>query len=140
MNACYADILDRIAEAPKWFDEHAVPRFDLFEPNKIANIYAYECALLLIACQSCGREFEVAMSRDAMDFTRGAEALAMQIAKKAIHYGDPPNVHCCASGPTMNCDDIRVLEYWHSDADTGHEWKREPSCEVSVADTQAEDD
>src|ERR1700681_1058651 len=57
----YEDILSRIAEPPRWFDEQGVPRYCDFAPDRIANIHARECALLAIECQSCGRPFIVAL-------------------------------------------------------------------------------
>ena len=57
----YEDILSRIAEPPRWFDEQGVPRYCEFAPDRIANIHAQECALLAIECQSCGRPFIVAL-------------------------------------------------------------------------------
>lgn len=39
-------------------------------------------------------------------------SLATQVRSGAIHYGDPPNTECCAAGPTMNCWDLRVIEFW----------------------------
>jgi DNA-directed RNA polymerase subunit N (RpoN/RPB10) len=60
----YEDILSRIAEPPRWFDEQGVPRYCDFAPHHIANIYADECALLAIACQSCGRPFIVAHTQN----------------------------------------------------------------------------
>jgi hypothetical protein len=140
MHADYSDIIDRINIRPLWFDEHAVPRYDIFQPKLIANIYAKECVLLRIECQGCGHEFEVAMSQDQManlgrtcrPSRSDCAPLAMQIAEKSIHYGDPPNIGCCASGPTMSCVDRKVLEYWHSGPDTNYTWTREPSCEVDI--------
>jgi DNA-directed RNA polymerase subunit N (RpoN/RPB10) len=55
----YEDILSRISEPPRWFDEQGVPRYCEFAPDRIAN--ARECALLAIECQSCGRPFIVAL-------------------------------------------------------------------------------
>lgn len=40
--------------------------------------------------------------------------LAEQIRGGVIHYGDPPNVECCPAGATMNCWDLRVVEFWAS--------------------------
>ena len=57
----YEDILSRIAEPPRWFDEQGVPRYWDFAPLRVANIYARECALLAIECQNCGRPFIVAL-------------------------------------------------------------------------------
>jgi hypothetical protein len=36
----YEDILSRIAEPPRWFDEQGVPRYCEFAPHRIANIHA----------------------------------------------------------------------------------------------------
>ena len=36
----YEDILSRIAEPPRWFDEQGVPRYCEFAPHRIANIYS----------------------------------------------------------------------------------------------------
>ena len=143
MNHDYADIRDLINKDPVWFDENAVPRYCEFGPKHVANIYADECVLLRIECQACGHEFDVAMSRSAsaQEVVRSfgghaSSALSMQIVRKTIHYGDPPNIGCCPSGPTMNCEDVEVLQYWHR---VNHEWTRERSCEVSV-DTRSTDD
>jgi hypothetical protein len=138
VNCDYSDIRDLIAKEPVWFDEAAVPRYCEFSPKQIADIYAQECVLLRIACQSCGHEFDVAMSSSLLERARGDDALATQIAQKTISYKDPPNVGCCMSGPSMMSEAVRVLEYWHRGADTNRDWKREASCEVSI-DTRSDD-
>lgn len=140
MNHDYSDIRSRIPEPPNWFDENAVPRYSVFEPTELSNIYAREGALVEISCQNCQRRFHVAFSRSTMDDVRayrtGKEpiTLASMIEAKTIHYGDPPNVGCCPSGPTMNSDPIRVLEYWRRDDSTGHDWCRYNSLEIDVSD------
>lgn len=48
-----------------------------------------------------------------------------------LHYGDPPNIHCCAAGPTMNSIPIRVLEYW-SRENPLLDWQRDPALEVEI--------
>lgn len=58
----YYDIRKRIDAEPKWWDEHGVPRYDEFCPGELADIYAEEAALVLITCQSCAHEFQVAFS------------------------------------------------------------------------------
>ena len=137
MNNNYKDIRDRIPECPKWFNEYAVPRYCEFHPDNVANIYAEEVALVLIECQDCRQEFIVAFSQSVMDRVRfdmihpGTlyQTIADKIKDKTIHYGDPPNTDCCAAGPTMNSNPIRVLEYWskkHLD------WKRDKTFEVSI--------
>lgn len=120
MHQHYGDILRRIAEPPLWFDESAVPRFDPFAPNRVANIYAQEAALVWIACQGCGKRFEVAFTNIAAsdplpDGTQcdGAHPMIRDhIRAGTLHYGDPPNMECCAAGASMNSVPRRVLEYW----------------------------
>lgn len=131
MNNNYADIRDRIAEPPRWWDEHAVPRYSEFGNLEVANIYADEIALVKITCQGCGRPFHVAFSTDCMEkFENGGRTLAALIREKGLHYGDPPNVGCCAAGPTMNSEPRRVLEYWRRKA--AFDWVRDPALEVDI--------
>lgn len=122
MWANYHDILSRIDEPPSWFDENAVPRFVQFEPIRLANIYARECMLLLIRCQSCRTEFQVAMS--------GGGALQNEIRDNEIHFGDPPNTGCCDVGASMNSVPLRVLEYWRQP--DVFSWVRDPALEVAI--------
>jgi hypothetical protein len=140
MNHDYDDIRSKIAERPQWFDENAVPRYVVFAPDHLSNIYAREGALVEIACQACQTRFKVAFSRDTMDDVRarmgGREPrlLADFITGKTIHYGDPPNVRCCPGGPTMNSDPLRVIEYWRRDDSTNHEWQRNTALEIDVSE------
>ena len=120
MHHHYEDLRKLLGE-PVWFDEHAVPRYCDFSPDMTADIYADEAVLLRIACQSCDRPFDVAM-------TGSAGVLAAQIADGSIHFGDPPNVGCCLSGPSMNCIDLRVLQYW-TRANPLHVWRRDETKE-----------
>lgn len=120
MNPTYFDIRDRIVEAPTWFDENAVPRYCDFHPEH-CDIYARECILLRIACQNCGREFDVAMS-----WTNHDGRLSRLSAQECPEYSDPPNVECCASGPTMNSIPLRIVEFWQRD---NFEWVRLPDLE-----------
>ncbi len=135
MNRYYADILERIDGPPLWFDENAVPRYCAFSPDWL-DIYAREAALVLIECQSCQRQFTVAFSRSSMDDVlahgRGlpARTLEQGIREKSLHYGDPPNVHCCPSGPTMNSEPLRVMEYWVRGKN--FTWERKPELEVRL--------
>ena len=142
MHRDYADIRSKINEEPQWFDDNAVPRYCQFHPSEL-DIYAREAALVLIGCQNCRTRFKVAFCRSQMDDMRDyriykdriadykPRTLAQNIREKTIHYGDPPNIHCCASGPTMGCDDIRVLEYWHK---VDFEWVRDQSLEINLDD------
>lgn len=110
MHNSYHDIRSRITEEPKWFDSNGVPRYSRFRPQDVPNIYANEAVLYLIRCQACHVEFAVAQEEyGATILTHGS--IADRITGKLLHYGDPP-CHGC-SGDTMNCEDIRVLGYWH---------------------------
>lgn len=133
MHHHYKDIRERIAEAPLWWDEHAVPRYCAFAPKECADIYADEAALVLIACQACGHRFKVAMTWGMMEKIQGkGRTLADNIREDAVHFGDPPNVECCPAGATMNCDDIKVLEYWKREH---FEWVRDSSLEIILDET-----
>lgn len=56
MKQYYADIIDRIPEEPRWYDVFGVPRYD--EPNIPEHLMGH------IRCQSCHREFHVALVDD----------------------------------------------------------------------------
>jgi hypothetical protein len=135
MHAHYKDILSRIQDPPAWFDENAVPRFDPFSPDLIANIYADICVLVEIQCQNCRRTFKVSMSEGAMERFNRRGLIYAQIENKSLHYGDPPNINCCGSGPTMNCLDIRVLECWRR-GEKSFVWDRQPDLEVALEDAE----
>ena len=140
MHHDYADIRAKIAEPPTWWDEYAVPRYCPFAPNQVANIYAEHVALVWIACQNCGAAFRVAMSgaNDGMSGVNDGPVtdLRPRIADGTLHYGDPPNTGCCLSGPTMNCRDLKVEEFWSRERDENNwpEWRRLPVHEVLLQD------
>lgn len=131
MHHHYADIRDRIAERPAWWDEYGVPRYGPFDPLACANIYAREVALVLIACQNCGTEFRVCMSESLWP-RQDPGGFRAAIVSGSLHYGDPPNAGCCLAGPTMNCWDRRVLEFWDRRGFDG--WVRVPELERALAD------
>ena len=119
MWASYEDITKRIAEAPLWWDECGVPRYDPFTPHLLQDIYAQRAALLRISCQYCEQEFDVAVSGSFLD---GCNEEPWN--PKGQHYGDPP-IHGCV-GDTMNVDDLAVIEAWTRE----HlEWVRHPELE-----------
>ncbi len=135
MNNEFDDITSRIAEAPSWHDENGVPRYGAFAPSAVPNIYANEAVLFKIACQGCGEKFQVSLSRAAIEFSivdQEPGTLRDRINNKTLHYGDPPNTGCCSTGPTMNSEPRRVLEYWHKSRDTGYEWKRDETMEIDI--------
>src|SRR5690606_38100927 len=80
----YKDIRRRIAQEPRWWDEHGVPRYDHFCPSIVADIYAEEAALVLITCQNCGHEFKVAFSKSSMDRITGCERLLLHELEKRL--------------------------------------------------------
>lgn len=138
----YSDIRSRIEEEPKWWDEYGVPRYCDFSHERVADIYANDCALVEIACQACQRRFLVAFS-----WSKSSKPLTVEDIKR-LHYGDPPNA-CCGIGATMNCEDLRVVEFWQRGGEeftapdpnypTGRiclpgyfEWRRVPELEIPI--------
>ena len=77
----YDDIMSRIDSEPSWFDEHSVPRYCEFSPQRSASIYVNEAALAEIECQSCRRKFRVAFS--AINFQ--SSTIAEAIEAKTLH-------------------------------------------------------
>lgn len=130
MKQSYFDIREKLGN-PLWWDEVGCPRYAEFHPELANNIYARQCCLLLIKCQACRHEFKVAMtySLESITYGRPMRDLITRIKNKSIHYGDPPNVGCCASGPTMNCDDVSVIQMWER---RNCEWVRSPELEVGL--------
>jgi hypothetical protein len=135
MHHHYDDIRSKIAEAPQWHDEFAVPRYCAFAPGETSNIYAREAALVLITCQGCGAVHKVAFTSCSMDMVKKRPSIADRIRGKSLHYGDPPNAGCCAAGPTMNSEPRKVLEYWRREK---CDWVRDPSLEISIEPEWAE--
>ena len=54
-----------------------------------------------------------------------------EIRDGTLHYGDPPNIGCCLTGPSMNVVDVRVLEYWHKSG-PDLEWARNAYLEMEL--------
>jgi len=127
MHIYYHDIIDQLGE-PIWWDECAVPRYCAFTPEE-CSIYATEVALVRIACQSCGKTFDVAVSADS--YSEGC--IRDYIINKDLHYGDPPNVECCYTGIVETSISLRVLEYWIM---VNHKFTRVPELEVSLGEEQ----
>lgn len=133
MKNYYGDILDLMPISPAWWDENSVPRFCDFSPQYTANIYASEVVLFEVKCQICGASFNVVLSGRKELICDKVEywPLAGKIITKMLHYGDPPNSDCCLSGPTMNSEPHRVLEYWRRD-NKSLQWKRMSEHEVDI--------
>lgn len=149
MNSSFEDITKQLGE-PKWYDDLGYPRYCIFNPDKISNIYACCTALLTISCQGCGREFEVAVNYTDHNFYRcfGEKMRAVagtdnfQINKfivpflntltpedfaNAFHYGDPPNHGCI--GDSMNVFDLRINQFWLR---LKLDWKRYKQFEIEM--------
>ena len=129
----YPDILALTDKEPLWFDSNGVPRYAPFHPNLVPSIYADEAVLYEIACQACGRRFNVAeqWSDSHRILEPGCRSLAEVVRSGTLYYGDPPrhmdhDEGACA-GVTMSCDSIRVIEFWHKIA---MKWARDPSLEI----------
>lgn len=148
MNQHYPDLIDKLGE-PMWWDEEGVPRYLPFTTSLLNDIYSDQAVLMKIACQGCGREFLVAKSLSVMDRVMNPhwKPLEDRVKDKSIHYGDPPNIGCCAAGPTMNCEDLAVIEFWKrkhkeyvgddgivTDAVKYFEWKRAHELEIKLMD------
>lgn len=153
-----------------WWDQNGVPRLAPHHPDLCPDIYATEVVLLQIACQACRKEFPVQMSWDAGgELLERAKAFAMveravgvapshevkasedftgklstHVTAGTIHYGDPPH-HDCATGVTMNCYDLKVVEFWTRAADindpttTGRDWRRVAELEIELPDAKDPD-
>lgn len=122
MREQYQDIRDLTDRKPDWYDDNGVPRYCEFSPRVVPNIYADRVALLRIACQDCGQQFDVSICVDS--FGWGAN-----VKPRNWHYGDPPRHDCRGGGETMNCIDIAVLQSWRRNHDLssrlkGDEWMR----------------
>jgi len=132
MTQDYHDILSRISDPPLWWTANGVPRWCEFHPTAGSNPYAREVALLRIACQSCGHEFDAEVTwYEHSHHWNGdrEEPLSSPTRIKELHYGDPPNIKCCPPGYTMNCIDLRVLQFWSRDR---ARWERCPELEVEL--------
>jgi len=114
MKPKYADILALTPDPPTWYDQHGTPRYCEFRPGIIGGC---EVVLLKIECASCRKRFLVGMSCGAT----------------VPNYGDPPrhnyNGNRCA-GEVMQCDDIRIMQFWRRNVD--FEWERVPEYETRL--------
>lgn len=126
MKPNYRDIIEKAGE-PRWFDENGVPRYVDFHPNRCVIAGAQEAFLVEVQCQGCGISFSVALTwknEDRSVYGRTLPPLdkLTKTGGNNLHYGDPPNVGCCASGPTMSSDFHRIVEAWIRSAGPGSPW------------------
>lgn len=126
MHADYLDILQRITDKPQWWDEHGVPRYNRFRPEDSPNVYTEECALVVVECAVCRREFKGEVNGGVW---RGTTVLASMVQEGDVEYGSPPR-HTC-TGDAVGAHTVRVLEFWRRCAAV-MVWERVPGLEVEV--------
>lgn len=123
----YSDITSRLGH-PLWWDRHGVPRYEPFRVG-MQSVYADVDGLMEIACQACDQRFLVGFTwsqgRAFLDWAR-LRALSKDVPQPefsadGLHYGDPPPHGC--SGDTMNCIDLRIVEWWKRNGT--REWERQ---------------
>lgn len=145
MHSSYEDIRSRISQDPIWFDDHGVPRYERFTPHLLPSIYANEAVLMEIQCQDCPEKFLVGMQCHVFiarqTFSSCMEDYLRHQGQGSvwapIHYGDPP-MHDCSggAGPTMNCYDLRILEFWIKPnltrLECDSEWQRVQKYEIEI--------
>lgn len=149
MKNSYEDIISRLGPG-LWYDSKGVPRYDKFSPD-LCGVYMKWIALVRIACQGCGKEFEVANEVQEWQLSRQDwKNWKVTYPKKddigSFHYGDPP-IHEGCSGNTMNSIPLQVLEFWERgyrdpvdevcdklDRVQGKhwEWVRRPELEIEI--------
>jgi hypothetical protein len=136
MKGDYADLLVRIEQPPRWWDENGCPRWSEWDPGWGADPYAEQKALLEIACQACGQRFSVLVSLNSHSLLTilrrregEASALGERVRRGSVHYGDPPQ-HGCV-GDTMTSESVRVVQFWERDRGVTYGWKRVPELEIA---------
>jgi hypothetical protein len=130
MHVPYDDILKRIPDTPKWWD-NGVPRYDPFTPGAI-SIYATTAILARVKCARCDEQFLVGttqrippqMSEDAL------ARLITQIEDPPRHEGNKQNGDC--SGCVMGWETLEILEAWNRQPGK-RQWIRHPEFEGMVS-------
>ena len=127
----YQDIRERIAEPPKWFDRHGVPRWHDPIPRNCSHVYADLVAFVQIECQQCGHEFLVEFATSYIDRLVWADRYKARLGEDpkpydptTLHYGDPPAGWCCAAGDTMNSVPRLLVAAWERDRGGDLGWKQ----------------
>lgn len=124
----YADIRALTDREPDWFTEVGVPRYEEFCPEML-GVYDGYAVLLLIACQSCSRRFEVGIGRPKFEFD-GFDRVTRHNLRTlgAIRVGDPPRHGC--PGDSMMSSELSVLEaWWKGGPSHNFAWKRDRNHE-----------
>lgn len=136
----YKDITEKLG-VPQWWDDNGCPRYCAFRPD-VCGVYDKVVALVEIACQDCGERFMVAVSYTGMDLyqreewakERGRSIYPSATDINAFHFGDPPPHDCV--GDTMNCDTMRVVEFWRRQAAPMWGWERVSEYEIAYPQGQ----
>jgi len=115
--------------SPTWWTSDGYPRFCQFSPSE-CGVYSQEVALVQIACGNCGHRFRVVEEWQPRFHLPEKQNPRLSSRPDHIGWGDPPNLPCCASGPTMHSDTIRILEFW--ECVSPGEWARRPDIEATV--------
>ena len=143
MKEAYLDIIERIKQKPLWYDSNGVPRYEKFNVKMCPDIYAEEILLVEIKCQNCDETFLVELHSSNVDWNTSKTGqnystfLDKWLDGKQdccpVHYGDPPRHDYkgdCAAGDTMNCIDLRIVEFWkHTSV---MEWERISKYEIEL--------
>lgn len=124
----YTDIISKLG-TPVWFTQDGYPRYCEYHPSE-CGIYHKFSALILVKCQSCGRDFKIGTISDYYKIyllkRAGQISDDMSELKKvryALEYcGDPPNIECCSAGPTMTVEHVSFLEIWKYN--DNHVWEK----------------
>jgi hypothetical protein len=148
----YEDITSRIDEKPKWYTHEGVPRYCEFSPKE-TGVYVRFAFLAEIQCQSCLQLFLIGEGYNRENWSAllyGDKENYINDLNKIIEhydYGDPPRHDCSGGGETMNCINIRFVEVWQKENETGEKelangmtvtvvtkfgkWVRRTDCEGS---------
>ena len=89
------------------------------------DIYANEVVLYKICCQDCRQKFLVESHSTRTFYPEYKEHL-LSLHVDNLHYGDPP-IHGGCAGNTMNCIDLKVIEFWSR---INLDWVRRPEHEI----------
>jgi hypothetical protein len=117
-------MIDEVNEdepTPIWYNKAGTIVFEPFRPQ-LATVFGTQCALILIRCQACGTEFQVA--DDNLRSYRRTWNLKDAFAHGTWDYGDAPETaDCCPVGYSMTTEPVRLLEFW--EREIGKDWVKQ---------------
>lgn len=103
MNRDYFDILKRL-DAPLWWDENAVPRYEPFHPD-MCSVYCKTVVLITVECQGCTQHFSMAFEIDKVtELDEIREDFSVNIPD------DPPRHNC--PGDSSTGITVKLEQYW----------------------------